>query len=201
MNVSLEEFKQFSLITLDGYEVSFKDFIYDPEDWELKYLVGEISYRLKKRIVYIPKLFWSNINWEKKQLLLLIGKTDLELSLPVIGNSKSIEECEIPLLAFYRKLTHLNSFTNKPVNSLLIDFDKNVSAAYQKKHKLHDLKRKNIITKNWTFGRIKDLILDSVRWKVSFSLVDYCENVSGKRKMVVPTSKLLRKSLNQFAIN
>lgn len=201
MNVSLEEFKQFSFITLDGYDVKFKDFIYDPEDWELNYMVGEISYRLKKRIVYIPKLFWSNINWEKKQLLLLIGITDLELSLSIIGDSESIEDCEISLLAFYQKLTHLNSFTNEPVNSLLIDFNKNVSAAYKKKHKLHDLKRKNIITKNWTFGRIKDLILDSVKWKVSFSLIAYSENVSGKRKMVIPTSKLFRKSLNQFAIN
>ena len=195
MKRSLNELRGYQIATKDGTKGKVKDFLFDEDQWVVRYLEADLGFIFPGRKILIPRIFLKEPDWTKNHFPVSLFKNDLdrcpslEDKLPV---SKKYEET----LHGYYKIGTYWSMSTSPMYTAPIVMERPVQKAMSSVEKddgdirlrsFNEIRGYEIQAEDDTIGKIHDIIIDDHNWHFVYAVVDTSSWLSFSKKVLIGT--------------
>jgi len=184
--------------TRDGFKGSVKDFLFDEENWVVRYLVADLGFILPGKKVLIPSFFLQQPDWTNQHFPVNLTKTDLKSCPPIESEPTVSREYEALLNRNYKIEDYWSlPYGTPPLSGNTIMFpkrplkiptkvvsEKNIET---KVRSFNEVKGYRIDAIDGKIGQIDDLMVDDLDWQIVYVLMDTKNWVPWSKKILVGT--------------
>ncbi|MBE0662983.1 MAG: PRC-barrel domain-containing protein [Bacteroidales bacterium] len=195
MKHSLKNLIGYSIETNDGMEGKIKDFLFDEDNWAVRYLEADFGGFFNDKRVILPVDVIINPNWENNQILLNTSKEKIGLSpapaeIPTISREyeqKLYEHYGYPMYWGAGYVPPLPSGAYFPARPLNVPKNKQISekAMNSSLRSFKDVEGYNIRATDDTLGHVEDLIVDDADWQLVYLIVDTSNWLPWSKKVML----------------
>jgi sporulation protein YlmC with PRC-barrel domain len=195
MKHSLKKLVGYSIETNDGKEGKIKDFLFDEDNWTIRYLEADFGSFFKDKRVILPIDAIIHPNWENNQIMLNISKEQIEFS-PTPEDVPTItREYEQRLYEYYGYPMYwgtgyvppMPSGAYYPARPLNVPRNRQLSedAMDSSLRSFKDIEGYNIRAVDDTLGHVEDLIVDEADWQLVYLIVDTSNWLPWSKKVML----------------
>ena len=202
MKLSLKEILGYSIETYDHVTGKIKDFLFDEEDWIIRYVDADLGFNLPDRRVLIPQTFLKETEWSTQNFKVSLSKEGLttcpalEKFLPV---SRMYEE---ELNKHYRIANYWARKYNSPKKGFdnMRHFDlpnQNFKAAPKlirekdidtNLRSFSEIIGYDILTADGNLGCVDDVLIESDDWGIISIIVDTSKWQPWSKKVIIAST-------------
>jgi uncharacterized protein YrrD len=196
MKRSLKELKGYSLKAIDGEKGKVKNFLFDEEEWTVRYIEVELGNFFRDKRVLIPKEFFGEPDWNEKVF-------PVQLTVEMIKNSPDLG-FDLPVSRKY-EANLLHHYEIKPYwpetvatysgRESMFDPGKPFKAPQKSSDEeeldtrlrsFNEIKGYYINALDERFGHIDDLIMDDDGWRILYVIIDTKNIVPWGKDVMLP---------------
>ena len=192
---SMDEITGYALEAVDGDIGRCKDFLFDDENWTVRYMVADTGKWLAGRKVLISPIALGEPDWASKRFPVRMTKKEVEDSPPLEEDQPVSGEFEIQLANFYGYPYYwagkgLWADKSKPGELFAMDAE-DIQKARQKEIGDNHLRSANevqgygIEASDGDIGHVEDFIVDDETWRVRYVAVDTRNWLPGGKKVLI----------------
>lgn len=200
MKRSLKELKGYSLQAVDGEKGKVKNFLFDEDEWIVRYIEVDLGNFFKEKRVLIPKEFLGEPNWEGQHF-------PVQLTVEMIKNSPELT-FDLPVSRKYEEEL-LNHYEIKPYWPETVAtyvgresmFNPNNPFQAPKKiideedmetnlRSFNEIKGYYISAVDERFGHVSDIIIDGENWDIFYVVVDTKNLVPWSKEVLLPVEMI-----------
>jgi len=200
MKRSLKELKGYSLQAIDGEKGKVKNFLFDEEQWTVRYVEVELGNIFKDKRVLIPKEFFGEPDWDEKNF-------PVQLTVEMIKNSPDLD-FDLPVSRKY-EANLLHHYEIKPYWPETVAtyagrdsmFDPNNPFKAPKKitdeedlntnlRIFNEIRSYYINAIDERFGHIDDLIIDDEEWTIMYVIISTKNIVPWGKDVMLPVEMI-----------
>jgi len=192
MKRSLRDLKGFALNTKDGKKGKVKDFLFDEDQWAIRYIEADFGNLLSPKRVLIPKVFVKQAIWEDKTFLIDLSSSDID-KCPDIDDHLPISRKYEEELSKYYQITpywsgaYLGStggyFPPRPISVPLKAVDEDKLGTILRSFK--EVEGYHIQALDGTMGHVEDILIDDEDWQIIYTVVDTKNWLPWSKKVLV----------------
>lgn len=202
MKLSLKEKLGYSIETYDQVTGKIKDFLFDDEQWIIRYVDADLGYFLSERRVLIPQTFLEKADWITQNFKVNLSKEGLS-NCPPLDNFLPISRMyEEELNRHYRlpnywarmykeprngfdKMPHVKltkeKFNARPEPIIEKQIDSNLRS-------FGEIIGYDILTSDGILGCVDDLLIESNDWGIISIIVDMSKSQSQSKKVIIAST-------------
>ena len=189
----ISHIKDLTLHATDGEIGHIQEFYFDDESWTIRYFVVNTGSWLTGRLVLISPTQVTSINWDAKQIVLNLTKTQIENS-PNIDTHRPISrQLEADFYDYYGTSYYWGGASLSgvgPFPSDLAGIAASVRAAGVTKSEDSHLRSTaavsgyGIAATDGSIGHADDFIVDDAKWQIRYVVVDTRNWLPGKKVLL-----------------
>jgi sporulation protein YlmC with PRC-barrel domain len=176
MKHSLKELTGYTVETTDGMKGKVKDFLFDEDNWIIRYIEADFGSFFKSKRKLLPVNVITDPLWKSKIFPLNISKEEVDNS-PVPEEKPTVSrEYEKKLMAYYDYAAYWDPDYTPPVHAGLFYptrplslLEKNLDT---KLRSFKTVKGYHILATDGQLGHVKDLLVDHVDWQIIYMVID-----------------------------
>lgn len=195
----ISELEHYRIEAVDGSVGSCKDFLFDDEQWTVRYMVADTGKWLAERKVLISPISCEKPDWEKKKFPVSITKKQVEES-PLLKEKDTVSrQYEMKHLSyfgwpFYWSGAKLWGFGVTPAelrfrkDSPERKAEEAAVATIEETHlrSVGEVTGYHIEAKDGGIGHVDDFVMDDESWTIRYMVVDTRNWLPGKKVLVSP---------------
>ena len=192
MKRSLRDLTEFAIHTNDGKKGKVKDFLFDENQWAVRYLEADFGNLFSPRKVLIPKVFIKQAIWDDKAFLIDLSTSEIDKCPDIDDHLPVSRKYEQELHKYYETSpywthTYLAStagyFPTRPVNtpSPAVEEDK-VSTLLRS---FKEVEGYHVQTLDGTMGHVDDILIDDEDWQIIYTVVDTKNWLPWSKKVLI----------------
>jgi hypothetical protein len=186
MKISLKEIKGFTVETTDGTKGKVRDFLFDEDDWIIRYIEADFGSFFKEKRILLPLNVLADHKWDSKHFPLSISKEEIDKS-PVPEDKPTVSrEYEKELMKHYGFPAYWSPGFIPPVHTGLYypvrpikvpakDVTEEKVNEREVDTRLRSFNEVNgyyILASDGNLGHLEDLIADDEDWQLIYLIVD-----------------------------
>lgn len=191
MKRKLSDLEGYSIAAKDGDKGTVKNFLFDENNWVIRYMEADLGNFFSGKQVLIPYAFLQAPDWEGEHFHVELSKEEIENSplitaeLPV--SRKYEEELHTYYTAdYYWMNTSVAPMITYPINPLatptkLVD-EKDIDTSIRS---FNEIQGYTVKTTDGTIGHIADLIINDANWQIVYAVVDTSDWMPWSKKVLV----------------
>lgn len=193
---SIEELKNYTLLTRDGHTIGrCRDFLFDDEEWRIRYMVADTGRWLPGRNVLIPPHSIRTADWASHRLEVDMTRRQIEKSPPLSAHEPVSRQMEKDIHRFFGWNPYWTSpGLNRPTAfppALLAKEEiegrrKRVAAAGDHLRSVEEVVGYHIHARDGEIGHVEDFIADDKNWMLRYVVIDTRNVLPGRKVLVAP---------------
>lgn len=196
MKEGLNDLIGYTIETKDGIKGTVKDFLFDEEQWIIRYLVADLGIILPGEEVIIPQGFLKQPNWIDRNFPVDLTIEALEKCPPLASNPSVSREYEEKINSYYNVANYwvspymhpLAARATYPARPLKIPSKSVVEENTDNKlRSFNEVKGYYIEALDGKIGHIDDLFVDDLDWQIIYVLMDTKNWVPWSKRVLVGT--------------
>ncbi|HEX7064731.1 MAG TPA: PRC-barrel domain-containing protein, partial [Bacillales bacterium] len=171
-------------------------FLFDDENWTIRYLVVDTRKWLPGRKVLISPISVKSVNHEEEQVSVRLTKEQVKES-PDIDHEKPVSrEQELRLNQFYGWGNYWNGpgiwgpamYPPHLVEGNFVQPSLETEKDSQESHlrSTSEVQNYEILAKDGGIGHVESFLIDDETWKIRYMIIDTKDRVSGRKVLVAP---------------
>jgi sporulation protein YlmC with PRC-barrel domain len=194
----LHDIKRYTLAARDGEIGRVKDFLFDEEQWTVRYMVADTGKWIPKRKILISPVSLGKPDWDSKTFDVHLTKEqvehqpDLDSDAPVSRRyeKKWFETYEYPY--YWQGTNYLWGYGMAPTSlhdrpatrekvpeSLEIDEECVLRS-------LEEIRNYRVLANDGEMGHVEDLVMDDETWAIRYIMVDLHDWIPGRKVILAP---------------
>jgi sporulation protein YlmC with PRC-barrel domain len=197
MKRSMNELRGYQIATKDGTKGTVKDFLFDEDQWVVRYLEADLGFIFPGRKILIPRIFLNEPDWSKHHFPVSLFKNDLDRC-PSLDDKLPVSKKYEETLHGYYKIGTYWSMTTLPMYAAPIVVerlgDKGLSSEKESEKEANtrlrsfkEIRGYDIQAEDDTIGKIDDIIIDDQNWHFVYAVVDTSSWLPFSKKVLVGT--------------
>ena len=187
---SLKEIIDYPLLAEDGEIGRCRDFLFDDDDWVVRYLVADTGKWIPRRQVLVASVFLDEPDWPAKKLPVKLTKHEIEESPPLEMDRPVSRQHEEALADYYRiprwwGPPEPGRQDDEPLDEAAVE-----AAAPEPEDRylrsLDEVEGYRIRATDGFVGHVEDLVVDDAEWTVRYLVVDTRDWLPGRKVLVSP---------------
>lgn len=195
----------FSLATEDGEIGSIKDFYFDDQYWNIRYLVVETGNWFFGRKVLVSPYAIEGVEWENRSLKVRMTKEQVRNSPTIDTNLPVSKQLEKKLNDYYAWPYYGSAGMGYPTTGMVkvsrtikSDTEENSSADKHLRSYRH-VRDYKVYNPDGFLGETADFLMDTADWKLPYLIVDLAEHPDPDM-MVIPTDQIASIDFSTYAV-
>ncbi len=181
MKRSLDKLISFSIETTDGMKGKVKDFIFDEDNWIVRYLEVDFGSFFKDKRVIIPVELIDNAQWEEEAFYVNLSKEAIEKAPKPADKLTVSREYEMKISEFYGYQGYWLTGYMAPGYPGLLFPERPIRVPTKKiseeeldtsLRSFREIERYHIVATDGNIGHVEDLIVDDLDWQLVYLVVD-----------------------------
>jgi len=200
MKRSIKELKGYSLQAIDGEKGKVKNFLFDDEEWTIRYLEADLGNFFSEKRVLIPVEFLGEPDWEEKHFPvklttdLIKNAPDIEFDLPVSRKYEAELLSHYDVNPYWPEAVAIyagrESMFN-PVDSFkaprkIVD-EKDINTSLRS---FDEIRGYYINSVDERFGHLEDIIAEDINWRVEYVIIDTRNILPWSKKVILPVETI-----------
>ncbi len=191
MKRKLSDLEGYTIIAKDGEKGSVKNFLFDEDNWVIRYMEADLGNFFSGKQVLIPYAFLQAPDWEGERFTVELSKEEIENSPLITAELPVSRKYEEELHTYHRAdyywmNTSVAPMITYPINPLAIPSkivdEKDIDTSIRS---LNEIKGYKIKTTDGTIGHVDDLIIDDTNWQIVYAVVDTSNWMPWSKKVLV----------------
>ncbi len=181
MKHSLTEIKGYTIETTDGTKGKVKDFLFDEEEWIVRYIDADFGSFFKDKRILLPINVLTDPLWDSKHFPLNITKEDIDKSPTPEDKPTVSRQYEKELIKHYGfrgywgfgyvPPTHATlHYPARPMNVPTKEVSE--EKLDTKLRSFNEVKGYHILATDGNLGHVEDIIVDDVDWQMIYLIAD-----------------------------
>ncbi len=211
MKRSLKELVGYKIEAKKGEYGKIKDFLFDEENWIIRYLKADLGTFLPGKEVLIPKEFLKQPNWSNLSFPVELSKEEIENS-PLLDDGITVSrKYEQELNKHFKIIDYWSSlyvppsglpaynFPPRPIiapSKIIDEKDLNTSIRSFK-----EIKGYHIHALDGEIGHIDDLIIEDTDWQIVYAIVDTRNWLPWSKKVLISINSMDKISYAKQKVN
>lgn len=196
---SLDELRNYVLVARDGEIGRSKDFLFDDEQWAVRYMVADTGKWLPGREVLISPLAIGGSDWENRRLEVDMSRDAVEASPPLERNAPVSRLYEMRLSRHYRWPIYWGGGGVWGPHTIPRELIREAPASQESEEDLdlEDPERSHlrsvkevtgyhIRAADGEIGHVEDFIANDTTWSIPFMAIDTRNWLPGRKVLVAP---------------
>jgi sporulation protein YlmC with PRC-barrel domain len=199
MKRSLKDLTGFSIETSDGKKGKIKDFLFDEDNWKVRYLDGDFGSLFKYKRVLLPVNVMKEPDWDNKFI-------PLDITTQIIDKSPSPEdkptvsrEYEKELMSYYGYSAYWSTGQIAPVNPGMYYPARPLEVPSKKPDEktldtslrsFNEVSGYHILATDGHLGHVEDVIVDDTDWQMVYLIIDTSNWLPWSKKVILLISWL-----------
>jgi len=182
MKRSINELTGYTIDAVDGTKGIVRDFLFDEEEWNIRYLEADLGLIFSGRKVLIPNKFLKSPDWSSHSFPVAIDKSSIEECPELAENLPVSRRYEEELNKYYESNDYWSNtyvvpvgqpgliHTPRPIpipNKIIDEQEIDTSLRSFK-----ELKGYKVIGSDGQIGQVDDIIVDDMSWQIVYLVVD-----------------------------
>jgi hypothetical protein len=186
MKISLKEIKGFTVETTDGTKGKVRDFLFDEDDWIIRYIEADFGSFFKEKRILLPVGVIKDPNWDGKHFPLNLTKEEIEKSPAPEDKPTVSKEYEKELMKHYGFPAYWSPEFIPPAHTGLyypvrpmkvstkeVSEEKVVEENLDSKlRSFNEVNGYYILATDGHLGHLEDMIADNADWQMIYVVVD-----------------------------
>lgn len=195
MKRSLKKLIGYSIEALDGVKGKVKDFLFDEENWAVKYLEVDLGSVLPAKKVLIPKTLLKQPDWSTHQFAVELTKSDIEKSPPLEEHLPVSKKYEKELNSYYDSYNKWLYYNVPPIDSAVVVYPPRPLTVPTKilheneldtvLRSFNEVKGYHIKALDGRLGHLDDVIIDDIDWQIVYVVVDTSDWFPWSKKVLI----------------
>jgi hypothetical protein len=189
-----DDLKSYRLIAADGEVGSINDIFFEPDGWQVRYLLVDTGRWLDRRKILVSPIAIGMIHEQDKSIDIELTKWQLASSPDITDSANITREYEERYFRHFNWTPYWQAADGKAelffgLNGKSSPADAAATPGKDRGNNLHsesELKAFNIASRDSTVGVVKQLVIDSYYWLVRYLLVDSRNWLSSDRVLLSP---------------
>ncbi len=196
----------FSLAAEDGEIGSIKDFYFDDQNWNIRYLVVETGNWLFGRKVLISPYAISGVAWDMNMLNVRMTKDQVKSS-PTIDTELPVsKQLEKNLNDYYAWPNYGSAGMGYPTTGMVkvaravkASADENANADKHLRSYRH-VREYKVNNQDGFLGETADFLVSTKDWTLPYLIVELVDNRSEEEMIAIPTDKIASIDFSTYAV-
>jgi PRC-barrel domain protein len=191
----MKDLQGFFIGARDGDIGEANDFIFDDNNWTVRYLVADTNRWLPGRKVLISPIVVDQADWEGKRLPVLLTQEQVKNSPDISMNEELSAQDEIKYynyygLPYYWAGDDIWGQGMLPQDLIAKDIDRKIALTNEvnRSHlrSMKDVTGYSIQATDGEIGHVEDFIVDDETWTIRYMIIDTRKWLPGKKVLVAP---------------
>jgi sporulation protein YlmC with PRC-barrel domain len=193
---SIRELKGYKLDARDGEIGHCKDFLFDDQEWTVRYMVADTGKWISDRKVLISPISLGDPDWGSERFPVNLRKEQVENAPPLSADEPVSRQHEVTMFGYYGYPHYwIGSALWGPeaTPAELIARVEDANRAPQRRAKgdphlrsVNEVTGYHIATSDGEIGHVEDFILDDKTWSLRYMVVDTRNWLPGRKVLVSP---------------
>jgi hypothetical protein len=211
MKRSLKDLIGYKIEAKDGISGRVKDFLFDEENWVIRYLKADLGTFLLGRNVLIPKEFLKQPDWNSLSFPVELSKEEIKKSPLLDDNITVSRKYEQELNKHFKIIDYWSNINISPVGGMayyypprpitaptkIID-EKDLNTSIRS---FKEVKGYHIHALDGEIGHIDDLIIEDSDWQIVYAVVDTRNWLPWSKKVLISINHMDKISYAKQKIN
>lgn len=190
MQRSLDLLRDYWIHARDGQIGAVKDFLFDDQSWQVRFMVVDTGNWLPGRRVLISPVSISRADWVERQIEVNLSKQQVKDSPDVDTRRPVSRQMEERIYQHYAWPLYRTAHGGTPIGELLPAAATHEPGAPRDDPHLRSVKettRYSIHASDGPLGELHDFLCDDADWTIRYLVVDMGKWISGKQVLIAPT--------------
>lgn len=185
MIYDLNDLRGFRIFALNEKIGTAHDFYFNPNNWKIHYLMCDAGYQMTDRLVIFYKDAIVRIEFENKSIFLNLGKNRI-LNSPYISSERVVTKLKRKALHDYYGW---NKYWEKEKDQLDSKPKRNNNGieSVDGLNCTREIINQVILADGTEIGLLKNILLDSSNWNISYMLIDQYKSENDKKLVIKPS--------------
>lgn len=211
MKRSLKELIGYKIEAKDGVKGQVKDFLFDEENWIIRYLKADLGTFLPGKKILIPKVFLKQPDWTSLSFPVELSKEEIKNS-PLLDDDITVSrKYEQELSKHYKIIDYWSNLYVPPSGLLTYNYpprpitvptkiidEKDLNTSIRS---FKEVKGYHIQALDGETGHIDDLIIEDSDWQIVYAVVDTRNWLPWSKKVLISINHMERISYAKQTIN
>lgn len=193
MKYSLKNLIGYSIETLDGPKGKVKDFLFNEENWVVRYLDAEFGNLSKEKRVLIPKPALKEPDWDRDKFYVNLKKEDIE-SCPDLDDRRPVSREYESALSKHYNIPHYWPYYYVPAGAPMFFPPRPLSSPRKiinekdldtSLRSFREVEEYQITAIDGKMGHVEDLIVADEDWQIVYAIVDTSNWVPWSKKIML----------------
>lgn len=190
---NLNEIRGYRLEATDGIIGSCKDFLFDDDQWAIRYIVADTAKWLPGRKVLVSPLSLGSPRWREQLLPVDLTKDQIKDSPPLEADAPVSHQYEVNWLAYYGHPHYWHYDSLWGIDHYLAV--RNAQAAERARiedpedthlRSAREVKGYDIAARDGHIGHVEDYVIDDTAWLIRYIVVDTRDWLPGRKVLLAP---------------
>lgn len=185
---SVSEIIGYNMAATDGQMGKAHDFLFDDQEWTIRYLVADTGKWLSGRKVLIAPKALGEADWEKQLIQVSLTKEKIENSPSVDADKPVSRQQEIALHRYYVWAPYWAGgiITGPSTVAVPEEPDREVSQGDSHLRSVKHVKGYHVSAADGDIGHIDDFVVEDATWIIRYAVVNTQNWLPGKKVLVSP---------------
>lgn len=180
---SLSELRRYGIHAVDGNIGGVADFLFDDQEWAIRYLVADTGSWLPGRKVLISPVSISRANWASSRVDVNLTKQQVKDSPDLKSDPPVSRRKEADLVRYYGWPIYwspqLEALQESKTSTAVLDADRHLRS-------MKEVTGYYIVAKDGEIGHVETFIADDDDWMIRYFVVDTKNWLPGRKTLVSP---------------